>query len=60
MRRVNVESHRQEDVADIKGFPTTALYFGQAGWFGVTPDGRTLSTRNTAIDEIYAFDLEYK
>ena len=28
--------------------------------FSLTPDGRPIMTRNTGIQEIYAFDLEYK
>lgn len=30
------------------------------GWFGLTPDGRPIITRDTGIEEMYAFDLEYK
>jgi len=30
------------------------------GWFGLAADGRPITTRDTGIEEIYAFDLEYK
>ncbi len=60
--RISVSNHKREQIAPIPSFPTTAYFldrWGQ-GWFGMTPDGRPLTTRDTGIEEIYAFDLEYK
>ncbi len=58
--RIDIASHAQKEIADLRIFPNTSYFFESNGWFGITPDGRPLSTRNTAKYEIYAFDLEYK
>ncbi len=57
--RVDLADHTKREIADLQNFPNTSFFFGAAGWFGLTPDDRPLSTRDTAIHEIYAFDLEY-
>jgi hypothetical protein len=51
----------EEQIASFQGFRFTAYYldFSNVGWFGLTPDGRRATTRDTGIQEIYAFDLEY-
>jgi DNA-binding winged helix-turn-helix (wHTH) protein/Tol biopolymer transport system component len=60
--RIEVSSHKRENVASLKGFRSTA--YGQdmwdQGWFGLSPDDRPVTTRDTGIRAIYAFDLEYK
>jgi Tol biopolymer transport system component/DNA-binding winged helix-turn-helix (wHTH) protein len=51
------------DVEKIGPFPDLVTAFWMAeglGWLGVTPDGRPLTTLDTGIEEVYAFDLEYK
>ena len=53
-------THRKELIANIAGFRSTAYYFWGAGWWGVTPDGKPITTRDTSLEEIYALDLEYK
>jgi Tol biopolymer transport system component/DNA-binding winged helix-turn-helix (wHTH) protein len=53
--RVALAGHRKEQITSLQGFGTNG-WFG----FGLTPDGRPIMTRNTSIQEIYAFDLEYK
>lgn len=60
--RINVSNHRAEQIAPMPKFPSTGFFVDQwgAGWFGVTPDGRPLTTRDRGIEEIYAFDLEYQ
>jgi Tol biopolymer transport system component len=42
----------------LQGLQLTGLYF--SAWFGLTPDGRLITTRDTGIEEIYAFDLNYE
>jgi len=37
-----------------------AFWTEGTGWLGITPDGRPLTTLDKGIEEIYAFDLEYK
>ena len=59
MVRISIPAGRIEKVGPIPDF-ITAFAFGGAGWFGITPDGRPLTTLDTGIEEIYAFDLEYK
>lgn len=60
--RLSISNHKRELIAPIPAFPTTAYFLDRwgGGWFGITPDGRPLTTRDTGIEEIYAFDLEYK
>ena len=55
--RVGISDRKVEPVASFNGFPSTAVGF--SGWFGLTPDDRPISTRDTGIEEVYAFDLEY-
>lgn len=59
--RVAIPGGQVEKVAPLPDFPTTAFFFDRwgDGWFGITPDGRPITTRDTGIEEIYAFDLEY-
>ena len=53
--RVRISDRKVERIASLKGFPPAAV-----GFMGVTPDGRPIMTRDTGIEEVYAFDLEYK
>jgi hypothetical protein len=60
--RIAIADHKKEQIASLQGFRSTAYFLDRwsVGWFGLTPDGRPISTRDTGIQEIYAFDLEYK
>jgi Tol biopolymer transport system component len=60
--RIAIADHKKEEIASLEGFRTTSYYFDRIGfhWVGLTPDDRPLTTRDTGIQEIYAFDLEYK
>ena len=53
--RVAIADRRKEQIISFQGLAASA-------WFGIalTRDGRPIMTRNTSIQEIYAFDLEYK
>jgi len=59
--RVAIPGGAVEKIAPLPDFPTTAFFFDRwgQGWFGLTPDGRPITTRDTGIEEVYAFDLEY-
>ena len=60
--RIEASSHERENVGSLVGFRSTAN--GQdmwdQGWFGLSPDDRPVTTRDTGVEAIYAFDLEYK
>lgn len=60
--RITVSNHKKEQVASVQGFQGTAYFMDRwnQGWLGWTPDGRPIATRDTGLEEIYAFDLEYK
>ena len=60
--RIAISDHKKEKIASLQGFRGAAYFLDKwnAGWFGLTPDNRPLTTRDTGIEEIYAFDLEYK
>jgi DNA-binding winged helix-turn-helix (wHTH) protein/Tol biopolymer transport system component len=60
--RIAISDHKKEQIASLQGFRGTAYFMAKwnQGWFGLTPDGRSITTRDTSIEEIYAFDLEYK
>ena len=60
--RVAIADHKKEQITSLQGFRGTAYYMDRwnQGWFGLAPDGRPITTRDTGIEEIYAFDLEYK
>ena len=60
--RIAISNHKKERIASLQGFRGTAYYMDRwnQGWFGLTPDGRPITTRDTGVEEIYAFDLEYK
>ena len=60
--RVAIADHKKEQVAPLKGFRGTAYLADKWNqhWFGLSPDGRPITTRDTGIQEVYAFDLEYK
>jgi len=60
--RIAIADHKKEGIASLEGFRATSYYFDRTGyyWVGLTPDDRLLTTRDTGIEEIYAFDLEYK
>ncbi len=59
--RVAIPGGEVQKIAPLPDFPTTAFFFDRwgQGWFGLTPDGRPLTTRDTGIEEVYAFDLEF-
>lgn len=56
--RITVPDGKKEQIASLSTF--RAVAFRQQAWFGITPDGRPMSTRDISTEEIYAFDLEYK
>lgn len=56
--RINISNHKAEEIAPLKGVPSVAVPY--SSWAGVTPDGRAFITRDTGIEEVYGFDLEYK
>ncbi len=56
--RIEIPNGKTEQVASLAGFPASA--YDMPYWYGITPDGRPIATRDTGIEEIYAFDLEYK
>lgn len=60
--RVNLSTRAREQVASLSGFRSTAYYLDRfdIGWFGLSPDDRPITTRDTGIEGIYSFDLEYK
>ena len=59
--RIAVSDQRREQIVSLAGFRSTAYFMDLwgFGWFGLTPDGRPITTRDTGIQEIYALDLEY-
>ena len=57
--RIAISNHKREQVASVTGVRTTS-YFYWGGWLGLTPDDQPITTIDTGIAEIYAFDLEYK
>ena len=60
--RIDISNHKKEQITSLVEFRATSYYFDREGffWFGLTPDDRPLTTRDTGIEELYAFDLEYK
>jgi Tol biopolymer transport system component/DNA-binding winged helix-turn-helix (wHTH) protein len=60
--RIEVSSHKPENVTSLAGFRSTAYLVDRwdVGWFGLSPDDRPVTTRDTGVEAIYAFDLEYK
>ena len=58
MARVSISDRKVEQIFSTVGVPLTAV--GISSWWGLTPDDRPITTRDTGIEEIYAFDLEYK
>ena len=59
--RVAISNHKREQVASLMGVRTTAYFYWSFGsWLGLTPDDQPITTISTGIEEIYAFDLEYK
>ena len=60
--RVDVSSKKKETIVSLHGFRSTAYMMDMwdSGWFGLSPDGRPISTRNAGLSDVYAFDLEYK
>lgn len=52
--RFAIANKEEERVAWIRGL--RRIY----DWFGLTPDDRLIKTRDTGIEEVYSFDLEYK
>ena len=60
--RVAIPDHKKEKIATLQGFRATAYFFDRWNdrWIGFTPDGRPIVLRDTGIQELYAFDLEYK
>jgi Tol biopolymer transport system component/DNA-binding winged helix-turn-helix (wHTH) protein len=60
--RIEVSSHKRENVASLVGFRSTAYLEDRwdIGWFGLSPDDRPVTTRDAGVEAIYAFDLDYK
>jgi DNA-binding winged helix-turn-helix (wHTH) protein/Tol biopolymer transport system component len=60
--RVEASNHKKEEIASLSGFRSTAYYLDRwgGGWFGLDPNDRPITTRDTGIQGLYAFDLEYK
>jgi Tol biopolymer transport system component/DNA-binding winged helix-turn-helix (wHTH) protein len=58
--RINVADHSMKQVASLNGFLSTAYRLWLFGWYGLTPDDRPITTRDTGGEEVYALDLEYK
>ena len=58
--RVGIIDHKSEVVAPLSNVRYTSFYYWNVGWFGLTPDNRPITTLDTGVEEIYAFDLEYK
>jgi len=58
--RIGIEDHETEVIAPLNEVRNTAFHYWHIGWFGLTPDDRPITTLDTGIEEIYAFDLEYK
>lgn len=56
--RISISDRRIEQIAPVTAFPSTSTIY--SGWMGLSPDDRPVSTRDTGIEEIYAFDLEYR
>jgi serine/threonine protein kinase/Tol biopolymer transport system component len=53
--RVRIKDRKIERVASLTGMKMAAP---SLGWVGLTPDGSTISTRDTGGTEIYALDWE--
>ncbi len=58
--RIGVLNHKKDVIANVAGFRATAYFYWGPGWFGITPEGKPITTRDTSLEEIYEFDLEYK
>jgi dipeptidyl aminopeptidase/acylaminoacyl peptidase len=60
--RLTIADRKLERIASLPLIPSTACLYDRWGtdWFGVSPDGNALTTRNVGHEEIYSFDLEYK
>ena len=60
--RVAISDHKKEQITSLQGFRGTAYIMDKwnQGWFGLAPDSRPITTRDTGVEEMYAFDLEYK
>jgi len=53
--RYRVDARRLEIIAQLPKSPT-GLWWGN--WFGVSPDGKVMLTRQTGAGDIYAFELQ--
>ena len=60
--RIAVSDRQKQVVASLKGLRSISYPFDwvPVGWYGLTPDDRPITTLDTGIEEVYAFDLEYK
>jgi Tol biopolymer transport system component len=60
--RLSISDRKLERIASLPPIPSTAYLYDRwgVGWFGVTPDGSVLTTRDVGREEICSFDLEYK
>jgi Tol biopolymer transport system component/DNA-binding winged helix-turn-helix (wHTH) protein len=60
--RIEVASHQRQQLAALHGLKVLAYSLDQfsQGWFGLSPDDKPITTRDTGIEGIYALDLEYK
>jgi Tol biopolymer transport system component/DNA-binding winged helix-turn-helix (wHTH) protein len=58
--QVGIDNHKAKMITPLNAVRYTAFFYWNGGWFGLTPDDRPMTTLDTGIEEIYAFDLEYK
>jgi hypothetical protein len=56
--RVRVPDGKLERWATLKGLQQAAGAYGP--WMGLAPDGSVLMLRDVGIQNIYAFDLQYR
>jgi len=59
---ISISNHKKERIISLRNFRGTAYFLDRwnGGWFGLTPDGSLLTTRDTGSEELYSFDLDYK
>ena len=60
--RIEIASHQRQQIAPLHGLKSVAYGFDKwsGGWFGLSPDDKPITTRDTGIEGIYALDLDYK
>ena len=60
--RMSVADHKLEHVFSLRSIRSAAYWYDRWGYgaWNMTSDGRPVTTRDTGIEEIYAFDLAYE